>query len=72
MKIDYYWHSVNKNWKKQVKESPHLTATEKQELVNKAHKQVAIENVKEIAIAIVKFIGIMILGFLFAWLTGAF
>lgn len=73
-RIDCTKYSVNKDWKNRVKNASYLTEAEKQQLISKAHKEVAIENVKEAVGVIVQIIGAVILSGLvylgYLWLTG--
>lgn len=54
--IQYNGQRVNKAWKEQVKSSSSLTSDQKKQLINNAHKQVAVHNIVEAVWFVVKFI----------------
>lgn len=68
VKIDYEIHSVNKTWKKAVKDSKQLSEDQKKALIKQAHKRVALENTKEIVLLILKVIAVIVFGAIFSTL----
>lgn len=66
--VEYNGKKVNEAWKERVQNASGLSPSQKKQLINEAHKQVAVHNAKEAVWFVIKIIaGIAFMGLLY-WL----
>lgn len=67
--VEFNGKKVNKDWKERVHNASGLSPSQKKQLINEAHKQVAVDNVKEAIWFVVKIVaGIAFMGLIY-WLV---